>query len=244
MKRKYLIRLDDACPVMKKERWDTVELILDRYHITPLVGIVPHCEDENISTDRPDKDFWLKARRWQDKNWAIALHGYNHVYSSDEGGINPLWNRSEFAGLPLDLQRKKIRDGLSVFKNYGICAKYFFAPSHTFDMNTLEALKEESSIRIISDTIALEPYKLGEFVFIPQFGGLCREIPFPGTFTFCLHPSTMNDEQFKNLENFLKLHTFEFISFSDIDISKLKKKSTMSRLFSFTYFTLRNFRRL
>ena len=45
--KQYLIRLDDACPTMNFSRWRVIEEILDKYHIAPLVGIVPSCEDQN-----------------------------------------------------------------------------------------------------------------------------------------------------------------------------------------------------
>ena len=64
----------------------------------------------------------------------------------------------EFAGVPLGIQRQKIRDGVQIFREHGIEPDVFFAPSHTMDLNTIEALKEESKIRIISDTIADRPY--------------------------------------------------------------------------------------
>ena len=41
----------------------------------------------------------------------IALHGYNHCYISDKGldGLNPLWSRSEFAGVSLGIQNRRFR---------------------------------------------------------------------------------------------------------------------------------------
>lgn len=30
---KYIIRLDDACPNMKKDNWERVEKLLDKYNI-------------------------------------------------------------------------------------------------------------------------------------------------------------------------------------------------------------------
>ena len=45
MKRFYLIRLDDACPTMDVVKWDKIEKMLDKYHIKPMVGIVPANND-------------------------------------------------------------------------------------------------------------------------------------------------------------------------------------------------------
>ena len=239
MKIQYLIRLDDACEKMDVQRWRRMEDLLDKYSVKPMVGIIPHCEDEMMAQYPEDAAFWAKAQAWVDKGWTIALHGYNHVYSSTCAGINPLWNRSEFAGLPLDEQKEKIRFGVAIMKDHGIKPKFFFAPSHTFDENTLVALKEESDIRMISDTIALKPYRRSDFIFLPQIGGHCVKMPLPGVYTFCFHPNTMDDKAFAALESFLKAHRSEFIGFEDIDLTKVRKKDLMSKMVEWGYFMMR-----
>lgn len=241
MKNKYLIRLDDACPTMDAKKWQSMEDLLDKYGIKPMVGIIPHNEDPQTIKNAPDSRFWEKVANWESKGWALALHGYNHVFSSDGGmqGLNPFWARSEFAGLPLDVQKKKIREGIAILRNHNIDPKYFYAPGHTYDGNTLNALFSESNIRIISDTIATNPYKEGEFVFIPQIGGHCSEMKLSGVWTFCFHPNSITDTQFNALEAFLIKHKGEFISFGDIDLSNIDKKDTVSQIMSWCYFTMR-----
>lgn len=241
--KQYLLRLDDACPTMHKERWAYVESLLDKYGIKPMVGIIPHNKDPKQILSNPDPKFWDKAKEWENKGWAIALHGYDHCYISHEAGINPLWNRSEFAGVPLDKQKEKISKGIAIFCNHGIEPTYFFAPSHTFDLNTLEALKECSSIRMISDTIANKPYKYNGFIFIPQMGGHCSDMKMNGIWTFCLHPSVMSESQFTDLEQFLKDNHKRFISFMDIDYSKAGTKNLISRLLSSVYFGRRKLKK-
>ena len=112
----------------------------------------------------------------KEKGWELALHGCYHKYTTKEGGINPVNQRSEFAGVPLDKQKEMIRHGVDVLKGHDIEPKVFFAPSHTFDENTLVALKEESDIRIISDTIANDVYFENNFYFIPQQSGRVRKL--------------------------------------------------------------------
>lgn len=243
---KYLIRLDDACPTMDAAKWRRMENILDHYSVRPMVGIIPNNEDPKTSPDPFDKQFWDKVHKWETKGWAIALHGYNHVCITEGGmaGLNPLWARSEFADVPLEKQKEKIREGVKVFRSHGINPKYFFAPSHTYDKNTLEALRMESDIRIISDTIATKPYIDGDFIFIPQLGGHCSEMKIPGIWTFCLHPTAMNDAQFEAVEEFLKKHNDEFIAFSDLDLTNLSGKTLVGRLLSWVYFTLRKLKGL
>lgn len=241
---KYLIRLDDACPTMGKAKWDRVEQILDQYGVRPMVGIVPDCRDETLMLDPPDPAFWTKAQAWEKKGWAIALHGYNHVYSSEGGldGLNPLWARSEFAGIPLDIQREKIRKGVAILREHDLHLRFFFAPSHTYDENTLTALREESDIRIISDTIATKPYRYQDFTILPQLGGRCVERRLPGVWTFCLHPNMMSEEDFRRTDSFIQSHQQQFCGFDDLDLERVGPRSLVDRLLSWSYFAYRRIR--
>lgn len=235
----YLVRLDDACPQMNRLKWQRVEDILDKYGIKPLVGIIPNNEDQETTIDTMDKKFADKARGWQNKGWVIALHGFNHVCDSEDSGINPLWHRSEFAGLSLIEQKKKISDGYKIFKSWGLTPHYFFAPSHTFDNNTLKAIEEETPIRFLSDTIALRPYKQGAFIVVPCQMGKFRNIPIAGYWTFCFHPNIMNDTDFSVFENFIKKNRSYFMNFDEIPMKGLKGRSDIDKFLSWAYFTMR-----
>lgn len=235
----YLIRLDDACPTMDAYKWRKMEEILDKYGILPLVGIIPNNQDQTLMIDVVDDFFWEKAQGWQKKGWSIALHGFDHVYITKNGGINPVHNRSEFAGVPLQEQEQKIEKGFAIFKEKKIEAKWFFAPSHTFDTNTLKALANKTDIRKISDTMGRYPYKKEGFVFYPQQFGYFREINISGYWTFCFHPNTMGEIDFGAVDLFLKKHQDQFISFDAVGINIQKKKSLGERLLSFLYFQYR-----
>lgn len=244
MKQQFLIRLDDACPTMDSAKWCRIENLLDGYGIRPMVGVVPNCKDELLMVDSPDADFWNKVSAWQKKGWTIALHGYDHCYVSSSSGINPMWRRSEFAGVSLTIQKGKIREGISCLKSNGVYPKYFFAPSHTFDENTLIALREESDIRVVSDTIGRYPYKYKDFYFIPQFVGHCVNMPISGIYTFCFHPNTMGDVSFRNLESFLNIYHSRFIGFEEIDLQKCRDKQWVDKFLSWMFFTYRKIRRI
>lgn len=200
---KYIMRLDDACEKMDTEKWKRMESILDKYGVRPLVGVIPHCEDPMMDQYSFNPVFWEIVCKWKLKNWTLAMHGYNHVYTTNCGGINPVNNRSEFAGMSLEIQKEKIRKGVEIFRKHGINPMVFFAPSHTFDENTLLALKDESDIRIISDTVANKSYSKYGMTFVPQQSGRVRKLPF-NTVTFCYHPNTMKDNDFLELEDFLQ----------------------------------------
>jgi predicted deacetylase len=237
----YVIRLDDASEYMDVEKWARIENLLDRHSIKPIVGIIPNNQDENLVNEyEKDPEFWNKAKVWQTKKWAIALHGYTHVYASNSGGINPVNFQSEFAGLTLEEQKKKISNGIKVFKKHELDTKIFFAPSHTFDLNTLEALRMESDIRVISDTVANNIYKMREFHFIPQQSGRVRKLPFKVT-TFCYHPNTMNEQDFKMLEYFIKKYKDEFVSFQDLNFVD-RHPSLYDKFLRKMYFSIRYIR--
>ncbi len=209
---KYVLRLDDACERRNVANWDRMERLLDQYGVRPLVGVIPHCEDPMMAQYAADEQFWSRVDRWIAKGWTMALHGYNHVYSTKEGGLNPVNARSEFAGESLAVQRQKIEDGVGIFRAHGIEPKVFFAPSHTFDENTLRALREKSSITVISDTVANRPYRRYGMTFVPQQSGRARPLPF-AVVTFCYHPNTMSEKAFAELERFLRKRSHKFIPF-------------------------------
>ena len=235
----YLIRLDDACPFMDSRKWKFIEEILDKYDIKPLVGIIPNAKDKLVLREDEDLSFWKKANIWQNKGWAIALHGYDHIYQTKEGGLNPLWKRSEYAGLSYEEQRKKIREGIEILHSHGIEPNYFFAPSHTFDENTLKALWRETDIRIVSDTYSLKPYKKYGFAFIPCQMGHPEIMKIPGLFTICLHPNIMDEAQMMKLEQFLEANQRKVLKFSDIDTEHLGSMRWVDRAVQWAYFTIR-----
>ena len=233
---KYIIRLDDACEKRDIARWDRIEILLDSYGIKPLVGVIPNCRDAAMDEFEADPDFWSRVSAWQSKGWTIAMHGYNHVYKTSSGGVNPVNARSEFAGESIAVQEQKIENGVSIFREHGIEPEVFFAPSHTFDQNTITAIKNKSNIKFISDTVANKPYCYDGITFVPQQSGRVRALPFD-TVTFCYHPNMMSDEDFKELELFIKTYKDKFISFPLTETRR--KKSLFDKFLHKLYFARR-----
>lgn len=171
---KYIMRLDDACPHWDAERWVRMEGVLDKYGVKPLVGLIPAVEDPELLKYPEDGNYWNRVELWKAKGWELALHGCTHAYCSKSGALNPVNERSEFAGLPLDAQCDKVSRGVAALAAHGVHPRAFFAPSHTFDESTLEALRLESDIRVVSDTVAFGPYFKDGFTFVPQQSGKAR----------------------------------------------------------------------
>lgn len=231
--KQYLLRLDDASDHMDVEKWKRMEELLDRHGVKPIFGIIPENRDPSMTSYPCNPTFWTLVHSWMEKGWEPALHGCYHTYVTEDGGINPMHSRSEFAGLPLPEQKEKISHAFRVLKAHEVKPRIFFAPSHTFDLNTLKALETETSIRIISDTIANNVYSRYGFYFIPQQSRRVRNLPFR-ICTFCYHPNMMTDAEFEELDSFLTEHGRYFCSFSDVRL-KNRKFSLYDRLLRFLY---------
>lgn len=243
----YLIRLDDACPTMKYESWNRIEILLDKYGIKPMVGVIPQNEDQMQKIDPERQDFADLVIQWQKKDWIIAMHGYKHLYEFLEKpqGLHPINTMSEYIGKSYLEQSQLIAAGWKKMNEMGVIPDAFFAPAHSFNEDTVKALKEETPIRVISDTFALSPYFYNDVVFIPVQMGKFRRIIIPGYWTFALHPSQMKDEEeFILFENFIKKNKEHFITF-DFAIDKGQKRtlSVFDHLFRNIFVYARNVRK-
>ena len=195
--RKFLVRLDDACPRMNERKWRKFEELFDTFNIKPIIAVIPNNKHTTLMPNKYDNDFWHKVKHWQRKDWEIALHGYDHIYKTKGIGIIPKNNFSEFVGLDIMEQSRKIKKGIAIFKNHGIKTRTWIAPGHSFDKNTLIALKTNSDISIISDGYAFKPYYKGQFTWIPAQIQECKKVGFNGIWTFCFHPNETTDADFE-----------------------------------------------
>lgn len=213
---KYILRLDDACENMNEEKWKRIERLLDKYHIKPIVGIIPKNKDKEFTYSNI-VDFWRKyVRRWKDKGWIVAQHGFNHNLSKE--------NRTEFSGKSLKEQKNILIKGYNVMKENDIFPECFFAPAHTFDDNTIKAIDEINKYKFISDGYALFPYNEKNVMFIPCVFDTPHKI-FPiGIFTFVYHPNNMEEHDFLYLEKFLKKNYKNFEINIDFILKKFKNR--------------------
>jgi len=233
---KYIIRLDDACPTMNRNNWDRMEKLLDDYSIKPIVAVVPNNQDKKLMVDEVDKQFWQKVKKWQVKGWEIALHGYEHKYATKAQSIVPINNYSEFAGISLEKQCQKIKEGIAIFKKHNITTRVWVAPAHSFDENTIKALKSESDITIVSDGIAFSPYWEYGIHWTPQQLWKFRKMFF-GTWTSCFHPDRMSEKEFIRLEGFIEKNSAKFITLDDLTFDG-RVKNIIEQLFEKRYWKM------
>jgi hypothetical protein len=102
----------------------------------------------------------------------------------------------------VDEQRRRIRAGVKVLETNGLTAEAWVAPAHGFDLMTLQALRVESDIRLISDGFARRAYRREGFIWLPQQLWKARAMR-SGLWTICLHPNEMDQGQIGRLEAFL-----------------------------------------
>lgn len=199
MKAKYLIRFDDICPTMNWSVWAGVEEILLQNEVKPILAVVPDNQDPKLIVDPPAVDFWARVRLWQQNGWTIALHGYQHVYQTPGSGLVGLNCRSEFVGLSYDEQYKKLSRALEIFRQENVHIDTFVAPAHSFDVVTINALKD-LGIKIISDGFYLRPVVSMGAIFVPQQLWRLRSMLF-GVWTVCYHANCFSAE---NISSFKK----------------------------------------
>ena len=93
------------------------------------------------------------------------MHGYNHVYDT-KTNYKDYFNYggdSEFYGHNYNHQFLKIKRKRNI-KKKGHDVRSFFAPNHTYDQNTLKALKANNFTFII-DGYGIFPYESNEIIF-------------------------------------------------------------------------------
>lgn len=213
----YIFRIDDIAPNMNWENFEKLKQIFITYNIKPIIGVIPDNKDRYLC-QFPNRDknlFWNTIRLLQNVyGWDIALHGYEHVYSTRESGILKINKRSEFAGETEEIQRNKIHSGMKLMKAEKVTICAFMAPAHSFDSITLKVLKN-SNLNVITDGFGLYPYYYQDILFVPQLFSKPRRMPF-GIFTFCLHINSFKDDNLLDIEKFIIKNKRNIISFSDI----------------------------
>lgn len=219
---------------MNWDVWIKIEEILILNNIKPILAVVPNNSDEYLKIMPECANFWLKVRSWQGMGWTIALHGFNHVYLTEDPGIIGINKKSEFAGLPRYLQKEKLENALKIFKDNGVCIDAWVAPGHSFDNITIELLIE-LGIKVISDGYYLKPVKINRAVFIPQ--QLWRFRSFPtGIWTVCMHINSYTKENIFQLSLDIDKYKSKIVSLDNVlSHNSICKPTYFDKIFSFMW---------
>jgi hypothetical protein len=236
----YLVRLDDLCPTSNLAKWERFFDLFDAYNIKPIIAAIPNNRDPKLSKCGDfNPSYWDLVRSLQKNGYLIAMHGYEHLYQTDNAGMFLLNKRSEFGGLPLPEQEKKIRAAAEIFEKENVSTEMFVAPAHTFDRNTLVALSKWSNVKVISDGLLDEPYVKYGFYWIPV--QLSRAVVKKrGTWTFNYHPETCPDREFQILKKFIQGHSQDFVSLSDLSYNRFTFVDTFREYYNIYTRYLRN----
>lgn len=228
---KLTIRMDDITPGMNTVKFERFRGLLDQYKIKPLIGVVPDNKDSALIEEIvEDSEFWDKIRELQNSGWIIAMHGYQHIYSTEKGGLFPLNPFSEFAGVPYEKQREMLEKGKELLKERGIETDIFMAPGHSYDKNTLQALRE-TGFKRITDGFGTRPYYQYGICFYPisfkQSQSLKKKT---GYTTLVVHAATMQEKDFEQYERIFKEHKEQFIDYAEYLEVEAKRRGTCGRM--------------
>jgi len=210
-----LIRLDDVAENMNWPLMRRCEKLFDKYNIKPLLGVISNNKDEQLLSYPKNDTFWSQVRIWKEKKWEISMHGYTHVYDTEthKKDYFNYGGKSEFFGHTYEEQFLRIKKSLEIFKRENVKIRSFFAPNHTYDLNTLIALKNNNIFNII-DGYGLMPFNKNNINFIPQL--FYKEIALPFRIQSTqVHLNYWKEEDFLRFEKFIIKNNTKIISFEE-----------------------------
>lgn len=207
---KIAIRMDDITPHMDWRKFERFKELLDEYHIKPLIGVVPDNQDDNLefkeentSNFSEHRDFWQYVKHLQEEGWVIAMHGYQHVYTQKKGGLFPLNHFSEFVGISYEKQYDMLKKGKEILESHGIQTDFFMAPAHSYDRNTLKALKQLGFTQM-TDGFGNAPYEWQGMIFYPISFRLSNSLKKEKGFTtMVIHANTMTERDMERCRRIL-----------------------------------------
>lgn len=213
---RILIRFDDFCQGMNWDNWNRVKKIIDFYEIKCLIGVVPDNMDEKLIIENARYDFWDYIKQLQQEGHTIAMHGYRHLYDSYHKGIVTYRKKSEFAGLPFDIQFERIKAGKQIMEKQGVSTTIFFAPGHSYDLKTLKALRK-NGFYYMSDGKHERIIERKGVVCIPCKYSVAPSYDVEGLHTMVIHINNWDSQDYyEEFEHFCAEMCQSIISFEDI----------------------------
>ncbi len=212
---KIAVRMDDITPDMNWENFEFFRKLFRETGITPLLGVVPDSRDPKLTCGGAREDFYDVIRALSDEGYSIAMHGFRHLYTTKKGGMFPLNRSSEFAGLPYEKQREMLLRGRRKLEGYGIRTDIFMAPSHSYDRNTLRALRETGFVKM-TDGFGRRPYRYKGLTFYPISFVFSHSLRAKnGATTIVIHANTVTEAQKEWYARIFREYRDHMISYSE-----------------------------
>ncbi len=233
---KIAVRLDDITPDMDWECFFKFKALLDQYQVKPLIGVIPDNRDETIrgkekkeQEGNVPENFWEYVKKLEKEGWVIAMHGFRHVYSTKKGGLFPLNAFSEFAGVPYEEQEEMLFVGKKLLREKGIETEIFMAPAHSYDQNTLKALKA-TGFTALTDGFGDKPYCWKGLKFYPISFQLSHSFrKKEGYSTMVVHTGTISDGDLEQYQSYFERENVQWISYGEYLTQKAAERGFGAR---------------
>lgn len=227
---KIAVRIDDFCADIDKNKFLIVTNFLDKMEIKPLIGIIPENKDKTLKKGDCFENFWEVARDLQNKGYTFAQHGFNHVYTSKDGGILNINKRGEHTGEDVESQYRILSEGRKILQKNGFDLNIYMAPSNSFDKNTLKALKK-LNFKYVTDGWTNYLYEMEDLVFIP-----CRNVikiskHDSGIITLMLHTNTLTNKQFEIFKQTIINNRENVVNYDELLNCEVKKHNKFKEKF-------------
>lgn len=245
----YVIRIDDVHERMNLERLVNFTTLLHKYGVRPILGVIPKNLDESLIWGPVRSDFDEHLRELTRNGAILAIHGWNHLYTSKCSGLLKLWNRAEFAGHGIEQQAELLRLGLANLRDRGHTPHIFMAPGHGLDRNTLKALSRQG-LALVTDGFYMFPQNLEGVWMIPQQLWKFRAVHLPGIYTICLHLDTLSNNGYEQLKHaaveFLEKNQAKLIDVLSLDLKRYDhwRFRVVNWVFQLVFQTVLSLRRL
>ena len=241
----YIVRFDDITPGMNWEKFYKIKKTLENYNIVSVLGVVPDNQDPNLNIEEPIllDDFFNRIRAYKAYGDTIAQHGTHHLYDTQDSGLLGINSNSEFSGNSYLKQLRKLAVGKEIMENHHIWEPFFMAPAHSFDLNTLRALKE-LGFKAVTDGYGFYPYEIEGINLVPQLVGKPISKIKYGIQTICLHTNSMSEDKINIFNEFIHNNNNLFLDFKSV--YNIKPNSIFFNYISFyiTRFLLKTIRLL
>lgn len=226
------IRMDDITPDMDWAKFLRFKELCDQYQIKPLIGVVPDNQDANLHIDEPAGDFWGYVRQLAEDGWCVAQHGVTHCYRTKKMGCFPLNRLSEFAGTGYENQYRALQRGKKILSDHGIRTDLFMAPAHSFDRDTVKALKKLGFCRM-TDGFGDFPYTRWGMTFYPisyRQGSVLKNQKSDGFTTFVVHTNMMCDKDFARYEQLFADCRDRLVSYAELLQVKPRRRGVFGNM--------------